>query len=318
MLDTIFATKGAMSQAWTKQGKRLAITKCIVDQNVILGKQKILTKVSKTSTFKKEPTLILEIGYGKKKLKNTPKPLRTIIKESGFSNGFKQIKGIRVDFKDDKSEADSAFEVGQTLNPDQILAVGDIVKVQGTSKGRGFTGVMKRYGMSGGFKTHGQRDRDRAVGSIGASADWSRVFPGKRMPGHMGDETVTVANLIVAHIDPQKNEVWLSGPIPGHRNAIVKIVKTGQTEELELDRRASGLDDKTIDQAQESEKDETEKKEKEEKDEQQPMKDKEKNDGKEDSKKNDQENEDNNDKESNKKKNKKENKNKKTKNKKEK
>ncbi len=242
MLNTIFATKGAMSQAWTKDGQRLPITKCLVDQNVILGTQKIKVKSQRNSTFKKQPCLIYEIGYGKKKLKNTPKPLRAKIKQSGFSFGFKQIKGIKVLLDEDDDVQDSSLKPGQTVDLTQVLAVGDIVKVQGTSKGRGFTGSVKRHKVAGGPRTHGQRDRERAIGSIGASADPSRVFPGKKMPGHHGSQTVTVKNLTVAHVDPDKNEVWLSGPIPGHLNSIVQITKTGQKKDLTLDPQASGIE----------------------------------------------------------------------------
>lgn len=271
MLNTIFATKGGMSQAWTKDGKRLPVTKCLVDQNIILGTQKAVVKVSQNSTFKKQPCLILEIGYGKKKLKNTPKPLRTRIKQSGFSFGPKQVRGIRVPFEGKAQEENVNFKVGQTIDLEQVLAVGDVVKVQGSSKGRGFAGVVKRYGMAGGPRTHGQRDRERSVGSIGASADWGHVFKGKKMPGHFGNETVTVRNLTVVYIDPDKKEIWLSGPIPGHRNSIISITKTDGKNNLELDKVASGIDPqptqeqgKTENKGKTSTKDKQEKAEKEE------------------------------------------------------
>jgi large subunit ribosomal protein L3 len=242
MLNTIFATKGMMSQAWTRQGKRLPITKCKVDQNVVLGTQKCFVKVWQDSTFKNQLSLILEIGYGKKKLKNTPKPLRTIIEQSGFSFGFKQIRGVKVELNETDTDQEPPFKIGQVFTADQVLQVGDIVKVQGTSKGKGFAGVVKRHGMAGGPKTRGQSDRERAVGSIGASADWGRVFKGKRMPGHLGDETVTVTNLTVVHIDEENNEVWLSGPVPGHTNGIIRITKTGDSKSIELNPLASGIE----------------------------------------------------------------------------
>jgi large subunit ribosomal protein L3 len=254
MLNTIFATKGGMSQAWTKDGKRLPVTKCLVDQNIILGTQKAVVKVSQNSTFKKQPCLILEIGYGRKKLKNTPKPLRTKIEQSGFSFGPKQIRGIRLFFEEELQEEKIPFKAGQTINLEQVLEVGDVVKVQGSSKGRGFAGVVKRYGMAGGPRTHGQRDRERAVGSIGASADWGHVFKGKKMPGHYGNETVTVRNLTVVHIDPDKKEVWLSGPIPGHRNSIISITKIDKKNNLELDKVASGIKIQSTHQQEKTEK----------------------------------------------------------------
>jgi large subunit ribosomal protein L3 len=241
MLNTIFATKREMSQVWTKQGKRMPVTKCRVDDNVILGQQKCLTTDNQDKNFTQKPALILEIGYGKKKLKNTSKPLRTIIKQSGFSFGVKQVRGVKMPLKDDAES--NTFKNGDILDLNQILKVGDVVKVQGVSKGHGFAGVVKRYGMRGGPKTRGQSDRHRAVGSIGGQTP-GKVWKGKRMPGHYGVENTTVANLTVVHIDFETKEVWLSGPIPGHINSIVRITNTGLTKDFELDEAASGIKSK--------------------------------------------------------------------------
>ena len=248
MLDTIFATKREMTQVWTKQGKRLPVTRCVVDENVILGTQKCLVTDRSNSQYTKKPYLILEVGYGKKKLKNVTKPLRTIIQKSGFSFGFKQIKGIKVPLIEDSDE--SNYQVGKEVLIDDALKVGDVVKVQGVSKGKGFGGVVKRYGMRGGPKTRGQSDRHRAVGSIGGQTP-GKVWKGKRMPGHLGDETVTVFNLTVIHIDQESKEVWLSGPVPGHFNSIIKIIKTGIINKIELDNQASGI--KVLDEKDEKE-----------------------------------------------------------------
>ncbi len=238
MLDTIFATKREMTQVWTKQGKRLPVTRCRVDENVILGTQKCLVTDRSNSDFTQKPYLILEIGYGNKKLKNTTKPLRTIIQKSGFSFGFKQIKGVRIPFSEENE--DDEYQVGKIISINEALEVGDVVKVQGVSKGRGFSGGIKRHGMKGGPKTQGQSDRHRAIGSIGSQTP-GKVWKGKRMPGHFGVDTVTVDNLTVIHIDPKSNEVWLSGPVPGHLNSIVKISKTGSTNKIELNTQASGI-----------------------------------------------------------------------------
>ncbi len=251
MLNTIFATKGGMSQVWTKQGKRLPVTKCVVDDNVVLGQQKSKVINYRSNTRKQQPCLIFEIGYGKKKLKNTSKPLREKIKKSGFSFGVRQVRGVRYLLEDDKNEQDLKAKPGTMLDLSDILEVGDVVKVQGTSKGRGFAGVIKRHGMHGGDRTHGQRDRERAPGSIGAMTDPGRVHKGKKMPGHYGAETKTVINLTVVHLDPEKKEVWLSGPIPGYRGSIVRIIKTGEKKGLELDQLASGIEVKGHQEEQE-------------------------------------------------------------------
>jgi len=104
-----------------------------------------------------------------------------------------------------------------------VFEKGDIVDVIGTSKGRGFAGTVKRHGFNRGPKTHGQSDRERAPGSIGASAAPSRVLKGLRMSGHMGDERVTVQNLEVVLVDPEKNLVAIKGSVPGARGGIVII-----------------------------------------------------------------------------------------------
>jgi 50S ribosomal protein uL3 len=164
------------------------------------------------------------------------KPLRTIVEQSGFSDGVQQIKGIKP-----QPEAEASYSVGDTVKLTDVLHVGDVVKVQGKSKGRGFAGAIKRHGFAGGPKTHGQSDRERAVGSIGAGTTPGKVLKGKKMPGHYGDETATIRGLVVLHINDQDNEVWLSGPVPGHSAAMVRIIRQGETKDVELDATASNL-----------------------------------------------------------------------------
>jgi large subunit ribosomal protein L3 len=125
--------------------------------------------------------------------------------------------------------------VGQTIKAEQVLTVGDIVSVQGITKGKGFAGVVKRYGFAGGPATHGQSDRERAVGSIGNRTTPGRVFKNKRMHGHMGTDTKTVSGLVVLHVDSASQEVWLSGPIPGSVSGLIQIQKIGSQKIVELD-----------------------------------------------------------------------------------
>ncbi len=101
--------------------------------------------------------------------------------------------------------------------------VGDFVDVVGRSKGRGFAGAVKRYGFGGGPKTHGQSDRHRAVGSIGATSGTARVFPGKRMPGHMGNHRVTASNLKVVLVDAERNLIGVRGSVPGPKGGLILI-----------------------------------------------------------------------------------------------
>jgi large subunit ribosomal protein L3 len=107
----------------------------------------------------------------------------------------------------------------------EAFAVGDHVDVIGRSKGRGFAGAVKRHGFSGGPKTHGQSDRQRAVGSIGATSGTARVFPGKRMPGHMGNERVTSQNLKVVLVDAERNLIGVRGSVPGPKGGLVMITE---------------------------------------------------------------------------------------------
>jgi len=111
---------------------------------------------------------------------------------------------------------------GDQINVD-VFDVGEYVDVTGTSKGKGFAGVVKRYGFSGGPQTHGQSDRLRAPGSIGATSGTARVFPGKRMPGHMGNKRVTAQNLKVELVDIERNLIGVRGSVPGPKGGMVVI-----------------------------------------------------------------------------------------------
>ena len=104
-----------------------------------------------------------------------------------------------------------------------VFAVGEHVDITGTSKGKGFAGVVKRYHFAGGPKTHGQSDRQRAPGSIGATSGTARVFPGKRMPGHMGNSRVTAQNLKVVLVDAERNILGVRGSVPGPKGGYLVI-----------------------------------------------------------------------------------------------
>ncbi|HUV28962.1 MAG TPA: 50S ribosomal protein L3 [Anaerolineales bacterium] len=118
---------------------------------------------------------------------------------------------------------DSEVSEGDKLEVGEVFSVGDQVDVVGTSKGKGFQGAVKRHGFRGGPKTHGQSDRQRATGSIGMGTTPGRVFKGKRMPGHMGFERVTIQNLRVEYVDAERNLLGLRGAIPGPKGGIVMI-----------------------------------------------------------------------------------------------
>lgn len=133
-------------------------------------------------------------------------------------NGIPPVRHLR----EVRTKSTDDYEVGQTLTVEQFED-GERVDVSGTSKGRGFTGVVKRHGFRGGPKTHGQSDRWRAPGSIGATSGMARVIKGMRMAGRSGNQTVTSQNLEVVRIDPEKNLIAVKGSVPGAKGSLVLI-----------------------------------------------------------------------------------------------
>jgi len=134
---------------------------------------------------------------------------------------LRHLKEIRIEGPDSK--------VGDRLDVG-IFRAGDRVDVIGTSKGKGFAGVVKRHGFAGGPKTHGQSDRHRAPGAISSGTTPGRVLKGLRMAGHMGDERVTVKNLRVVSVDPDRNLLVVEGAVPGVRNGLLMIRGRGGEE----------------------------------------------------------------------------------------
>ncbi len=156
----------------------------------------------------------IQVGFANKRAQRVNKPEAGHLKKSN-SEGFYHIREFRV-------ASDAQYEVGQEISATEVLKVGDIVHVQGTSKGMGFQGVIKRHGFAGGGDTHGSGFH-RAPGSIGTSAWPSRVVKGKKMPGRMGNATVLKKNVIVIDIRAEENVVLLKGPVPGAQNGLLKI-----------------------------------------------------------------------------------------------
>lgn len=237
MITDVFVTKLGMTQAWTTKGRRVAVTRCSSLDNMVVGQHTAMVVDKNTPNRARVATTILEVGYGDKKLKNMDKPLRSRIEKSGFSMGVQAIKGVRVVGQEDEATP----TVGQTIKPTSLLEVGDVVTVQGVTKGRGFAGVIKRHGFHGGPKTHGQSDRHRAPGSIAAGTTPGRVYKGKRMAGHYGVEAMSISGLVVLHVDQTTGEIWLSGPVPGAIFSSLRITKTGAKKPVELNKAASGI-----------------------------------------------------------------------------
>lgn len=133
------------------------------------------------------------------------------------------------------------LELGSTINPRDVVGVGMVCNIQGTSKGKGFAGVVKRWNFAGGPRTHGQSDRLRAPGSIGQGTTPGRVHKGKKMAGRMGSDTVTVKQSTIIAFNESDNTVWVTGPVPGARHSLVKLTITGQQELGEVVYLTGGL-----------------------------------------------------------------------------
>jgi large subunit ribosomal protein L3 len=142
------------------------------------------------------------------------------------SSGVPSLRHLREIRTDDVAN----YQVGQKIRV-SLFSVGDMVDVSGTSKGKGYAGVVKRYGFRGGPKTHGQSDRLRAPGSIGSTTTPGRVLKGKRMAGHMGNERVTVQHLRVEMVDAERNLLAVRGAVPGAKNKLLFIKKSVKTAE---------------------------------------------------------------------------------------
>jgi large subunit ribosomal protein L3 len=217
MLKTILGSKGKMGQTFVQE-TRVPVT-------VVEAGPCVVTQIKKEET---DGYWAVQIGFGEKTIKNLSRPLQGHLK-----GAIKDKKAPRF-LREVRLEKEPEVKMGDVIKVADVLKVGDFVAVTGKSKGKGFAGVVKRWGFAGGPKTHGQSDRLRAPGSIGQGTDPGRVHKGKKMPGRMGFETVTVKNLQVVEIDPDKNQIKLSGPVPGVPGGllIIKKLASGKISDL--------------------------------------------------------------------------------------
>ena len=179
--------------------------------------------VTQVKTEKRDGYTAIQLGFGEAKRLN--RPLR------GHLRDLPALRYLREIRTDDAEE----YHVGQVIDV-SLFATGDEVDVVGTSKGRGFAGVVKRYGFRGGPKTRGQSDRQRAGGSIGSGSTPGHVVKGMRMPGHMGNERITVQGLRVISVAPERNLLMVKGAVPGPKYGLVLLEKAVKTREA-LSRR---------------------------------------------------------------------------------
>ncbi len=205
MATAVFGRKKHMTQALQDDGTLVGVTVIEVEPNLITA----------VRTADEDGYDAVQVGFGQVKSSRVSKPHAGAFAklETPPRRHLKELRGV-------------SGEVGTTIGVD-AFEVGEKVHVSATSKGRGFQGTVKRHGFGRGPVSHGSHNV-RQPGSVGASADPSRIFKGQRMPGQMGNETATVRNIEVVAVDAEKNELWVRGGVPGGRGAVVKIRKAGE------------------------------------------------------------------------------------------
>lgn len=214
MITSFITTKKTMTQAWDKAGKRRAIT-------ILTAHPMVVTQVKSIAT---DGYTAIQVGVGEKR--RVSQPLAGHLKKANQKRPPRHVQEITIN-------EPANIKVGDTITADQVLSVGDTVAVQAKTKGRGFAGVVKRWGFAGGPKTHGQSDRHRAPGSIGQGTDPGRIHKGKKMAGRYGNQTQTIKNLAIFKVDKPANEIWITGPVPGAKGSIATLTKITKTTNLQ-------------------------------------------------------------------------------------
>ena len=204
MLKGLLGKKIGMTQIFDDNGAAIPIT-------VIEAGPCYVTQVRDVET---DGYTAVQLGFGE------VKPKRLTGGQLGHlkRNDLPPLRYLR----EFRTKKDAEINPGDPVSV-TVFEVGDHVDVIGTSKGRGFAGVVKRHGFAGGPKTHGQSDRQRAPGSIGATSGTARVFKGKRMPGQMGNRRVTTQNLKVVLVDEERNLIGVRGAVPGPKGGLLVI-----------------------------------------------------------------------------------------------
>lgn len=204
----LIGQKLGMTQFWREDGQVVPVT-------VIQGGPCVITQIK---TEERDGYTSVQLGFKDKKESRATKPELGHFKKANTSPKY-FVHEFREMNVGDKKEGDSVDV--------DLFEVGDLVSVSGTSKGRGFSGVMKRHNFSGGRASHGKSDQLRGGGAIGASSDPSRVWPGKRMPGQHGGKRATVRNLEVVAVDVENHIVMVKGAVPGPNNGFVELMDRG-------------------------------------------------------------------------------------------
>lgn len=211
MIKALVGKKVTMSARFNQAGERVPVTSLMVGP----------CTVTKIKTLETDGYWAVQLGFGEQKLERIKKPLRGLIKKAGLKSCPRFLCEVPV-------SPEELPQLGQIIRVADVFTPGDLVKITGVSKGRGFAGVIKRWGFSAQPRTRGQSDRRRAPGSIGATTSPGRVWLGKKMPGRMSARTVTISNLVVQSISPQDGLLMVKGAVPGSRNSPVTVTKVGK------------------------------------------------------------------------------------------
>jgi large subunit ribosomal protein L3 len=203
----IFGRKLGCTQIFEEDGTVTRVTVVEAGPVVVLGKR----------TPEKDGYTALVLGLDERKDKHTTKPAAGFFKKAG-ATPKRFVKELRCD-----PDFASKWEVGQTLKLDEIFQPGQLVDTRGTTKGRGFTGVVRRWGFAGAVTTHGTHEYRRHPGSIGTNMTPGRTLPNLKMGGQYGNETVSILNIKVARVDAEKHLLLLEGGVPGAPNGFVLV-----------------------------------------------------------------------------------------------
>ncbi len=202
----ILGTKLGMTQIFDEKGEVLRCT-VVKAGCVVVGKR----------TQEKDGYDALIVGLGERKEKHTTKPLAGFYKKSG-QTPKRVVRELRL-----SADEVAKYEVGEKIGVDKVFQVGQFVDAQGRTRGRGFTGVVRRWSFAGFVSSHGTHEYFRHGGSIGTNMTPGRTLPGLKMPGHYGDETVSMLNLKVVKLLPEEDLVLVEGGIPGSANSVITL-----------------------------------------------------------------------------------------------
>ncbi|MBI2040018.1 50S ribosomal protein L3 [Candidatus Microgenomates bacterium] len=216
MTNALLGIKKQMTSTYDSRGRRVGATVVEIAPNLV-------TQVK--SEEGKDGYNAIQLGYGIKK--SVRKPQLGHGKKAGVETPIRWFREVRLQGTGNSGQEEN-LKPGTEIKLDQVFSIGDAVKVIGTSKGKGFAGVVKRHGFHGGPKTHGQSDRLRAPGAIGSGTTPGRVYKGKKMAGHMGNVQVSVKGLEVVGIDKEKNLLTIKGAVPGATGGLVMVTKLGR------------------------------------------------------------------------------------------